>query len=421
MESSKIILKNCVCFGLLFSGSVRAQDSSLQKKLSVSLEIRPRVEYRDNYSQITNDSVQTELYASQRNRLNISYSQKDFLFHTSLQEIHLWGKGDKPSSVGGINAFELYVQKKVFDNLTVKIGRQGVLLDNGRIFSDAPWAQQSRSHEGLRLTYNHAKISTDLFTLATRKYKPWLGKNISPVAEHRYKWLLINHLNYRANDALTVTAINGVDFFKTQESYQRFTSGGRIEWERDMLYLTVSGYYQYGKANANKKLNAYYLQPELRLSYRPVTLRLGAEILSGDKITSDYQSNNFDVLYGVAWKFMGNMNFFTKFPADINNKGLVNPYLFALFPLGKKISIRSDYHLFFTQYPLINDQEINEKKYLGFENDLSIKLTPIKNLEINHGFSYYIAQKQMEYLKKLSDHKRIPIWAYLMISYTLSY
>ncbi|MCH5716670.1 hypothetical protein [Niabella hibiscisoli] len=123
----------------------------------------------------------------------------------------------------------------------------------------------------------------------------------------------------------------------------------------------------------------------------------------------------------MAWKFMGNMNFFTKFPADVNNKGLVNPYLFALFPVGKKISIRSDYHLFYIQHPLINDQGMNEKKYLGFENDLSIRLTPIKNLEINQGFSYYIAQKQMEYLKKLPDHKRIPIWAYLMISYTFRY
>ncbi|MCH5690528.1 hypothetical protein LWM68_43645 [Niabella sp. W65] len=60
------------------------------------------------------------------------------MFHTSLQEIHLWGKGGRPSSIGGINAFELYVQKKILNNLMVKIGRQGVLLDNGRIFSDAP-------------------------------------------------------------------------------------------------------------------------------------------------------------------------------------------------------------------------------------------------------------------------------------------
>ncbi len=174
------------------------------------------------------------------------------------------------------------------------------------------------------------------------------------------------------------------------------------------------------KASANKKLNAYYLQPELKLSYEPVILRLGAEVL-GDRTISGYQSNNFDVLYGVAWKFMGNMNFFTKFPADVNNKGLVNPYLFALFPLGKKVAIRSDYHLFYTQHPLVNDQGLNENKYLGFENDLSVRLTPFKNLEINQGFSYFIAQKQMEYLKKLTHHKRVPIWAYLMISYTFKY
>ena len=129
MENVKILLKSLLCLGIyIFQGAGSfAQDTIQQKKLSISLEIRPRAEYRSNYSTVINDSVQSELYASQRNRLSVSYAQKDFLFHTSLQEIHLWGKGGKPSSIGGINAFELYVQKEILHNLIVKIERQRVL------------------------------------------------------------------------------------------------------------------------------------------------------------------------------------------------------------------------------------------------------------------------------------------------------
>lgn len=393
-----------------------SQDTD-RAKISVNLEIRPRAEYRSNYSSIINDPDQTEFYVSQRNRLNIDYKKKNILLHSSFQEIHLWGKNGLFSSIGGINAYELYIQKKFSNSLSLKAGRQGVLLDNGRIFSDAPWAQQGRSHEGLRLTFNKSNIKTDFFALGTRKYNPLFGKNISPVAEHKYKWLFVHHLNIRANDFLTLTTINSFDIFQNQKNYSRYTSGGRIEFEKNSDYVTLSAYYQYGRTSEQKKLSAYYFQPEIRLSYQPIVLRLGAEILSGTKQAASDKSQNFDVLYGVAWKFMGNMNFFTKFPNDVNGKGLVNPYLFSIFSISKKVSIRSDYHLFYAQFPLVLQNGISQKRYLGFENDFSIKITPNKNMEINYGLSYFIAQKEMLAFGKMKDTNKTPIWSYLMISY----
>ena len=111
----------------------------------------------------------------------------------------------------------------------------------------------------------------------------------------------------------------------------RFTSGGAWNTVPQNGTLTLSGYYQYGKDSSGKKIAAYYLQPEIKYSgIKNYTFRLGMEYLSGHDATQPVtKDNNFVPLYGVAHRFMGNLDIFTTFPADVNNAGLVNPYLFC--------------------------------------------------------------------------------------------
>jgi hypothetical protein len=181
----------------------------------------------------------------------------------------------------------------------------------------------------------------------------------------------------------------------------------------------VNAYYQYGQNAAAKKLRAYYIQPEISANTGNTLFRLGAEILSGDKsdVPKDV-SSSFVPLYGVAWKFMGNMNLFTRFPADVNAKGLVNPYLFVIYQAGKNLSLRGDAHLFYSQYPLMKEGSEIEGKYLGFESDLSLNYKPVKGIEIIYGFSFTVADERMELLNKVPDAGKIPVWSYLMISFT---
>ena len=114
------------------------------------------------------------------------------------------------------------------------------------------------------------------------------------------------------------------------------------------------------------------MQSEFRKQVGQTTFRLGAEFLSGNDLSKSRDvKRTFVPLYGVAWKFMGNMNFFTKFPADVNSSGLVNPYLFILQRLNSKMGVRVDSNLFFTQFALLDDNGNASKKYLGAEIDLS--------------------------------------------------
>ncbi|WP_235153563.1 alginate export family protein [Dyadobacter sp. CY345] len=367
------------------------------------------------------DTVMPELFTTLRNRLGITYRTNWLRLHASPQEIHVWGKSGRFSKVGSINFFELYAEPSITKSLSVRIGRQALSLDNGRIFSAAPWAQQSRAHEGIRFIYKKS-LETDLTIAFTRPYSRNFDPVYSPVASHSYKYLFVHNLKYKFHNQITLTTINAVDIFRRttgdRQYYQRITNGGRLEYAHGRIYATVSAYYQYGQNAASEKIQAYYIQPEISYNTGRTLFRLGAEILSGEKNTvSKGVSNSFVPLYGVAWKFMGNMNLFTRFPADVNKKGLVNPYFFTIFQAGKKLSLRGDAHLFFSEFPLVSKGDEVDGKYLGFESDLSLNYRPAKAVEIIYGYSFTLATRRMELLNKVIDAGEIPVWSYLMVSY----
>lgn len=403
-------------------GELLAQSpDSLRNELLVDFEMRPRTEFRDNFMWTSADSVMPHLYITQRNRLSITYKSNGLRLHASMQEIHVWGESGHLSQVGNLNFFELYAEPNFSKDFSIRVGRQALSLDNGRIFSAAPWAQQSRAHEGIRLFYKK-KLETDLTIAFTRPYAKHFDSAFSPVAAHTYKYLFVHHLKHKFNNHMTLTTINAMDVFRRNKGdlkyYERFTNGSRLEYNRGWFYATVNAYYQYGQNADSKKIRAYYIQPEISANTGKTSFRLGVEILSGNKSTVPNKVfASFVPLYGVAWKFMGNMNLFTRFPSDINEKGLVNPYLFIIFQAGKKLSLRNDLHLFYSQYPLLNEGREIDGCYLGFENDLSLNYKLAKGLEIIYGFSFTVADKRMELLNKVLHADKIPAWSYLMISF----
>ncbi|MGQ7947685.1 hypothetical protein [Flavobacterium sp. WC2509] len=59
-------------------------------------------------------------------------------------------------------------------------------------------------------------------------------------------------------------------------------------------------------------------------------------------------------------------------------------------------------------------------KFLGFENDISLKYVPVKELEINCAFSFYQSTSAMKYLPKIQDENTLALWSYIMISYSFN-
>ena len=123
-------------FLIIFFIHLSGQDT-IKKNFNIDIEIRPRIEYYRDYKQLVTDTFTNDFYNIQRNRLNVIYENKKVKFVAALQEIHLFGKEETTSRIGSINFYELYAEPTLFKNLSLRIGRQRLLSDNVRMFSDA--------------------------------------------------------------------------------------------------------------------------------------------------------------------------------------------------------------------------------------------------------------------------------------------
>lgn len=394
---------------------------SENKSFSLGLEFRPRIEYRDGYKQLRTSDSKAAFFGTQRSRLNFTYEQHKFKFHTSIQDLRVWGQYGQTSTSGSLNVFEAYAETALTDHFSVRMGRQKTELDNGRLFSAANWSQAAKAHDGINLIYNNKNIHSEFITAFNQTSERIFETNFAPTTFKNYKWLNVHFLKAKLDKHFTLSTINSADGYESKTNprtmYTRGTSGGRIEFEKENLYLTLSGYYQYGKLQTGNKISAYYFQPEIQWKSDKLTSRLGAEIMSGDNADKPSSiSKSFVPLYGVAWRFMGNMDYFTTFPSDLKNGGLINPYLHLIYDLNKKLSLRSDFHLFYLENNVKDVSNNNINPYLGFENDLSIHYKYNNFTMIDFGFSYMAAEKSMETLKA-GNSNITPVWSYLMITF----
>jgi len=220
----------------------------------------------------------------------------------------------------------------------------------------------------------------------------------------------------------TVSTLNVADGFQDakmkEKIYQRFTDGGRIEFEKGKFYVTASGYYQSGKNHTGKNINAWYAQPEVKFTVpQNILIRLGVEVFSGDngevKSLSDH---NFVPLYGVAHRFNGNMELFISKPKDFGNAGFVNPYLFVIKNISPKVELRGDFHLFYSQNNYVYNNEIISK-YLGFENDWIFTYRPNTYTKFDIGLAYALPTKSLEIIKKSGKSIHVPTWAFVSLSF----
>jgi hypothetical protein len=403
--------------------AISQQTNLPEKRLQVEFEFRPRVEYRNGYQQLRNDSIVGSSFTNQRSRLSLNYSYNNrFVLQFSIQDLRVWGQQDPRSTGATLQAFEAWAEPYITDKLSVRVGRQRLTYDNQRLFGENDWRLSGNVHDALNFRYNSSRLSTELALAFNQMSERNFGTDYSPAGFINYKFMAVNYLRYAISKGLTVTTINSTDGYQDKKNPEkmnlRYTLGGRLEISSGLLYGTVSGYYQGGKNSTGSDLSAWYFQPEVRYSSSSgLTLRIGLEYFTGTgNNTASATDKSFVPLYGAAHRFNGSMDLITKFPNDVKGAGLVNPYLFIIKPISKKFDLRADFHTFHTQSAYyVNDTEIN--KYLGFENDWLLTYKPNPVLKIDAGFSYMNPTESAALLKGGGDSSLNLTWAYISLTF----
>lgn len=395
-----------------------------QKDTSVfqlSIEYRPRFEYRNGYKKLPDDTTKAAAFVSQRSRLILSYERQKIKIKTSIQDIRVWGQYGLGSTASGLGIFETYVEPSLGKFCSIRIGRQAVELDNGRLFSRSNWNQASKAHEGLNFIILRKKLHSELMAFYNQSGEQIFGTQYGLLSK-TYTALAVHYLEWNAAKWLDLMVMNAVDGYQNAQSpsvmYTRATSGGRFTLNYKKFSFTNAAWYQYGQLSTGQRISAYYFQPEFSFRSRPVAVRLGMEYMSGNNGNSTSSiSHSFNTLYGVTFKFMGNLNQFTRFPDDTGGSGLINPYLFFRFGLTNKLKLKLETHLFYSQNKLVVNN-VQQDPFLAAEADLKVKYLINDFTTIESGFAYMVPSASLGALKGQTDYNN-PMWGFVMVKFEL--
>lgn len=378
-----------------------------EKSLTLTAELRVRPEFRHGYQNLYPKSHDTtaSFFVGQRTRLNLLYKQTGFDFFVSLQDVRVWGAiNPRNGQNAPLYFFEVYAEPHFGAHWSMRIGRQKIVYDNQRLFSENDWRNTGNSHDAARFIYQKKNLNTEFLAAFNQSAENVFTTNYQPVGFTNYKYLLVHFLKWKPTELFNVTMLNTADGFqssnplKYRSTFGRYTLGGRLEYTFPNFYVTTAAYYQTGKDSSGKKLSAYYLQPEFKYFTKKYFIRLGAELISGTPPGEKIISHNFNPLYGTAHAFNGHLDLFTAFPRDVNGAGLINPYLMLGLNL-KDWSFKMDHHLFFTQQATYNNWGESNHRFLAYENDYRIAYAANSHTNIELGGGWGSGNPSLVFVK----------------------
>jgi len=337
-------------------------------KFTLSGDARVRGETRQNGNFGIDGRRNADSFVQQWARLGLNYAMsQDVDMFTQLQYSKNWGgagttanaandsssqTGVSNGSVLGVRQAFIMIRNLGVDGLSLKVGRQLVVMGNHRLFGHFDWNNQAFSHDGITFQYNQPmyevwggwlhESNTDSFNSGASAgavssaasgganadvmfmrlaFKPIAGLAIEPL------WVWQNNKTGPGGTAITAaTATAGavVPILAAHAPGQsRHTLGGRVAYRQGMFDGTAEAYWQTGhfdmQNGQNLSINATAMAVEggITLQDVPTTPRLGLEFnyASGDgdgkacssaTITACHgNANTFENLYPTNHIVMG--------------------------------------------------------------------------------------------------------------------
>ncbi len=424
MVPSAINLKK-IYFLLIFSLLTIASFA----QFSLNGEYRPRFEDRHGYKSLFKDGKEAATFISQRTRINLLYKDKSYSVGITFQDIRVWGDtpltnlNDNSSSI-----HEAWAELMLTKTLSVKMGRQELQYDDGRLFSRSDWNQQGRSHDIALLKWNPDPTFKVHFGLAFNQDKEQTDtRDYTVTNNYKSMQLLWMHKDWGNNGlSLIVTNVGNEQFVTVApnpavaNTRLSQTFGGRYSYKDSQFSLNSAVYFQTGKDATNRTLNSNYAAIDFTLPLdKQWDINPGMEHLSGTAtkdISATKTNHSFTPLYGTAHKFNGSMDYFYS-SNHLDNVGL-NDFFVNLNYNKDKFSTVFTPHLFYADATVSNTAKPTESldKYLGTELDLQINYKINDKVLFTGGYSQFFATRTLEVLKS-GNKNNTNNWVFMMLTF----
>ncbi len=171
---SKKLKKKILPF-LMLLGCIKPIATKAQ--ITLTGQIRTRTEIRNGVGNLVLKGSKNAAFISQRTRLNFGYKWDRLTVGVSIQDVRVWGQD--ASSISNADGNKLMLHEgwaelmlankadttfkfKMFDLLSLKIGRQELSYDDVRLIGNLDWLQQARRHDMALLKTVHKGWQVDI-------------------------------------------------------------------------------------------------------------------------------------------------------------------------------------------------------------------------------------------------------------------
>lgn len=413
--------RSILLFSLLFSLFIT------NAQFKMDLEFRPRSEYRNGYTTLSNQGEKGVFLTTQRTRLNLSFrDRKKTTSFISFQDIRTWGQQGLNTRESTINLYQAWIKLNLADRLAIKIGRQEFEYDDLKILSNSTWRLQARSHDaGLLEWINKDSTLTVHLAGAVNNKGEVLFQDIYQVSgTYKNMGMLWLNKHFKSTELSMLFLDLGQQLADT--SINRFRTIGFYGVQKfRKLKLTGSYYLQRGRNQLDLKVAAYMASLDLNIPISPsFSITPGFDLLSGTSAEnlqnpSYHETNTFVPLYARRHRYFGVQDMF--YAAGFNVPGGLEDYFMKFsYQISKKWQTRLQLHSFSTQESIedVESVTILHDKHLGYEVDIFLDYTPYKSLSLSMGYAHFFATESMRALKQRGSSNEIAHFAYLQLNYS---
>ena len=398
---------------ILLSGHAKAEGlksiddylpGPLGEKLDIDVELRYRLEYRDNFDFNDNKDDKDGFHLF-RTRINLSLDASKYLgAYVQLQDSRIWESqfSNKTPFENYLDVRQAYLDIKmpVNSNVSLRVGRQELSYGKQRLIGGFNWSNVAQSFDAVKIIYDVERFKIDLF--ASRK--------VIIESDSFDKW----------DEDGNIYGIYGI--YKAVNKHEihlyylyRDADTGLSEWKESTIGLRLAGKgirrFDYGLEAAlqfgdfgKQDISAFALVAlagyTLELPWAP---RIGIEWdhASGDEDPNDNERNTFDNLFPTNHIHYGYMD-----RASLQN--LDNLRLTVNANPSNKLSLQTDLH--FLRLAETSDSFYHAGRgvirtatgtdvsnSVGTDFDLLIKYSLYNNIKLLMGYSHFFAG---DYLKE---------------------
>ena len=418
---------------LFFNNSIIAQDDKDKEKkektpeFTVDAELRTRGNVINGYKKLPTDTNYASYVIEQRTRLGFGYKTNILEMKITFQDARIWGDGNLNTATGAfgdsatIDLKEGWAALRLRDNFKLKIGRQELQLDDGRLVAKRNWCNPGLSYDAAVFKYKKNSFVMDVALSYNNSLLNLFAGEYDPI---KMKSLNYIYLKKKFNKDLSVslssifsgyqpTGAPNVLQFKT-------TVGPYLKYNNKKLFIKGEFYYQLGKTIESVDVSAYFLNAEAGYQINKVYIGAGIDYMSGQDSNTDRADKfqAFDILYGARFKYYGNLNYVVT-PASTKYGGLMNPFV----KLGAKFNKKNNLTVFFQMLQSAKDvaDPVNAGEFydknLGSELDLIYTHKIRKDINIKAGYHIAFPSKTMEIFKGVEPGTcETPQWFWLMLT-----